>query len=214
MPPHSFRLEKSSGFCHPASIPTRPSFLGCHNWRQISGVLEGRWRFTESLPECGFPFPTSNILNETAPSTGFRTGAIGPFSNSKSCLCFPRSVVRVEAPERSARHLCLPGRPSTSNLVAFVAMEVPKTTTYGCSFTWTSLISKIVITNHPLEFRVASRCTPCGRWCSLFRGNLRRSRPHGICLEGGSSDGRETGVSPLSEVYYRCFSVEHRHLNT
>src|SRR5438309_6707729 len=49
MPPHSFRLEKSSGFCHPASIPTRPSFLGCHNWRQISGVLEGRWRFTESL---------------------------------------------------------------------------------------------------------------------------------------------------------------------
>src|SRR5207253_5203147 len=49
MPPHSFRLEKSSGFCHPASIPTRPSFLGCHNCRQISGVLEGRWRFTESL---------------------------------------------------------------------------------------------------------------------------------------------------------------------
>src|SRR5438132_13205218 len=49
MPPQSFRLETSSGFCHPASIPTRPSFLGCHNWRQISGVLEGRWRFTESL---------------------------------------------------------------------------------------------------------------------------------------------------------------------
>src|SRR5438105_15339742 len=42
MPPHSFRLEKSSGFCHPASIPTRPSFLGCHNWRQISGVLDGQ----------------------------------------------------------------------------------------------------------------------------------------------------------------------------
>src|SRR2546430_5091759 len=49
MPPHSFRLKKSSGFCLPASIQTRPSFLGCHNWRQISGVLEGRWRFTESL---------------------------------------------------------------------------------------------------------------------------------------------------------------------
>src|SRR5437879_6373671 len=42
MPPHSFRLEKSSGFCHPASIPTRPSLLGYHNWRQISGVLDGQ----------------------------------------------------------------------------------------------------------------------------------------------------------------------------
>src|SRR5258708_4592257 len=40
MPPYCFRLEKSSGFCHPASIPTRPSFLVCHNWRQISGVLD------------------------------------------------------------------------------------------------------------------------------------------------------------------------------
>src|SRR5438132_5425677 len=49
MPPHSFRLEKSSGFCHPLSIPTRPSFLGCHNWRRISGVLDGQWHFTESL---------------------------------------------------------------------------------------------------------------------------------------------------------------------
>ena len=48
-PSNSFRLEKSSGFCHPASIPTRASFLSCHNWRQISAVLEGRWRFTESL---------------------------------------------------------------------------------------------------------------------------------------------------------------------
>jgi hypothetical protein len=42
MPPHSFRIEKSSGFCHPASIPTRPRFLGCHNWSQISGVLDGQ----------------------------------------------------------------------------------------------------------------------------------------------------------------------------
>jgi hypothetical protein len=42
LPPYSFRLAKSSGFCHPASIPTRPSFLGCHNWRQISGVLDGQ----------------------------------------------------------------------------------------------------------------------------------------------------------------------------
>src|SRR5205807_9878749 len=49
MPPYFFRLEKSSGFCHPLSIPTRPSFLGCHNWRQISGVLDGQWHFTESL---------------------------------------------------------------------------------------------------------------------------------------------------------------------
>jgi hypothetical protein len=50
MPLYFFRLEKSSGFCHPLSIPTRPSFLGCHNWRQISGVLNAQWRFTESLP--------------------------------------------------------------------------------------------------------------------------------------------------------------------
>jgi hypothetical protein len=49
MPPYFFRLEKSSGFCHPVSIATRPSFLGSHNWRQISGVLDGQWRFTESL---------------------------------------------------------------------------------------------------------------------------------------------------------------------
>jgi hypothetical protein len=49
MPPYFFRLEKSSGFCHPVSIATRPSFLGSHNWRQISSVLDGQWRFTESL---------------------------------------------------------------------------------------------------------------------------------------------------------------------
>src|SRR5436190_9861150 len=67
MPPHSFRLEKSSGFCHPASIPTRPSFLGCHNWRQISGVLEGRWRFTESLGGPGPDLPTrGDVCNDSA----------------------------------------------------------------------------------------------------------------------------------------------------
>src|SRR5260370_10513670 len=42
MPGYSFRLAKSSGFGLPASIPTRPSFLSCHNWRQISGVLHGQ----------------------------------------------------------------------------------------------------------------------------------------------------------------------------
>jgi len=42
MPRYFFRLEKSGGFCPTASIPTRPSFLGCHNWRQISGVLDGQ----------------------------------------------------------------------------------------------------------------------------------------------------------------------------
>jgi hypothetical protein len=37
---YSFRLEKSTGFCHPASIPTRSRFLACHNRSQISGVLD------------------------------------------------------------------------------------------------------------------------------------------------------------------------------
>jgi hypothetical protein len=37
---YSFRLQKSTGFCHPASIPTRSSFLACHNRSQISGVLD------------------------------------------------------------------------------------------------------------------------------------------------------------------------------
>jgi hypothetical protein len=37
---YSFRLEKSTGFCHPASIPTLSSFLACHNRSQISGVLD------------------------------------------------------------------------------------------------------------------------------------------------------------------------------
>ena len=68
MPPHSFPLEKSSGFCHPASIPTRASFLGCHNWRQISGVLEGRWRFTESLEEVGDDWISVAIDETTATS--------------------------------------------------------------------------------------------------------------------------------------------------
>src|SRR5271157_5758005 len=40
--PYSFRSEKSNGFCHPASIPTYLSFLGCHNWSQISGVPDGQ----------------------------------------------------------------------------------------------------------------------------------------------------------------------------
>jgi hypothetical protein len=35
-------LQFASDFCHPESIPTRPSFLACHNWRQISGVLDGQ----------------------------------------------------------------------------------------------------------------------------------------------------------------------------
>jgi hypothetical protein len=34
------------------------------------------------------------------------------------------------------------------------------------------LISKIVITNHPLEFRAASRCIPFGRCRSRSRGNV------------------------------------------
>src|SRR5437660_1079438 len=42
MPPYCLRLEKSSGFLPSRSIPTRPSFLSCHNWRQISGVLDGQ----------------------------------------------------------------------------------------------------------------------------------------------------------------------------
>src|SRR5882762_6634948 len=108
------------------------------------------------------------MLNETAPSTGFGTGVTGPFKTSKSSLCFPQSQVRAEAPEQAARQLCLLGRPSRSNLVAFAAMEAPKTTTYGCSFTWTKLISKIVITNHPLEFRAASTYIPCGRCWQFF----------------------------------------------
>jgi hypothetical protein len=40
--PYSFRNEKSNGFCHPASIPTYLSFLGCHNWSQIRGVPDGQ----------------------------------------------------------------------------------------------------------------------------------------------------------------------------
>jgi len=39
--------------------------------------------------------------------------------------------------------------------VVFVAMGLPKTITYGYLFTWTKLISRIVITNHPGEFRAA-----------------------------------------------------------
>jgi len=42
MPPYSFGLEKSSGFFHPASIPTCPRSLGCHNRNQIRGVLDGQ----------------------------------------------------------------------------------------------------------------------------------------------------------------------------
>src|ERR1700737_87405 len=41
-PQRSPRTPFASDFCHPESIPTRPSFLACHNWRQISGLLDGQ----------------------------------------------------------------------------------------------------------------------------------------------------------------------------
>jgi len=42
MTPYSFPPRKIKRFRHPASIPTRPSFLACHNRSQISGVLDGQ----------------------------------------------------------------------------------------------------------------------------------------------------------------------------
>ncbi len=47
-------------FCPPASIPTCPSFPGCHNWSQISGVPDGQ------MTLCGI-----------AGLAGWRVGVVG-----------------------------------------------------------------------------------------------------------------------------------------
>lgn len=47
--------------------------------------------------------------------------------------------------------------------MASVGMGVPQIITYSYLYTCTQLISEIVFTNHPLEFRAASRYIPYGR---------------------------------------------------
>ena len=78
-----------------------------------------------------------------------------------------RGNLPVEALARSASQRCLPGRPLTLSLVAVAAMEVPKTITSVCLFTWTKLILKIAITSHLLRIPRSLKVTTVGR-CSRF----------------------------------------------
>src|SRR2546429_7025772 len=50
MPPYFFRLEKSSGFCHPGAFQLALASLAATTGVKSAAYSMGRWRFTESLP--------------------------------------------------------------------------------------------------------------------------------------------------------------------
>src|SRR5437764_8498371 len=49
MPPYSFRLEKSSGFCHTGAFQLALASLAATTGVKSAAYSMGRWRFTESL---------------------------------------------------------------------------------------------------------------------------------------------------------------------
>ena len=49
MPRHSFRLEKSSGFCHPGAFQLALASLAPTTGVKSAAYSMGRWRFKESL---------------------------------------------------------------------------------------------------------------------------------------------------------------------
>jgi hypothetical protein len=67
---------------------------------------------------------------------------------------------------------------------------------YACSFTWIKLISTIVITNHPLEFRAASRCIPCGK------SRLRSRRNVSSCPSNAAVTGEEIAPKALNCIRF------------
>src|SRR5207248_5597135 len=99
MPRHSFRLEKSSGFCHPGAFQLALASLAATTGVKSAAYSMGRWRFTESLSLCSHPLtpescsasirPMAKARKPTSSSSRRSEGTARSQSKSQKKKTFP-----------------------------------------------------------------------------------------------------------------------------